>query len=59
MVQATQGYSFNIASARSGRRRLGRVGSRLPADCLFLDEVESFDALLHQCQDIQEKANAA
>lgn len=28
-------------------------------DGLFLDEVESFDALLHQCQAIQRKANAA
>jgi hypothetical protein len=28
-------------------------------DGLFLDEVESFDALLHQCRAIQEKANAA
>lgn len=28
-------------------------------DGLFLDEVESFDALLRQCQAIQEKANAA
>lgn len=28
-------------------------------DGLFLDEVESFDALLHQCRTIQEKANAA
>lgn len=27
-------------------------------DGLFLDEVESFDALLQQCQAIQEKANA-
>ncbi len=27
-------------------------------DGLFLDEVESFDALLHQCQAIQDKANA-
>ncbi|MCR8959853.1 nucleotidyl transferase AbiEii/AbiGii toxin family protein [Variovorax sp. S2] len=28
-------------------------------DGLFLEEVESFDALLHQCRAIQEKANAA
>lgn len=28
-------------------------------DGLFLDEVESFDTLLRQCQSIQEKANAA
>ena len=28
-------------------------------DGLFLDEVESFDALLRQCQAIQQKANAA
>jgi hypothetical protein len=28
-------------------------------DGLFLDEVESFDTLLHQCRAIQEKANAA
>lgn len=28
-------------------------------DGLFLDEVESFDTLLHQCRTIQEKANAA
>jgi hypothetical protein len=28
-------------------------------DGLFLDEVESFDALLQQCQAIQQKANAA
>ena len=28
-------------------------------DGLFLDEVESFDALLRQCRSIQEKANAA
>lgn len=28
-------------------------------DGLFLDEVESFDALLRQCQTIQQKANAA
>ena len=28
-------------------------------DGLFLDEAESFDALLHQCRAIQEKANAA
>lgn len=27
-------------------------------DGLFLDEVESFDALLQQCQAIQQKANA-
>jgi hypothetical protein len=27
-------------------------------DGLFLDEVESFDALLQRCQAIQEKANA-
>ena len=27
-------------------------------DGLFLDEVESFDALLQQCQTIQQKANA-
>lgn len=28
-------------------------------DGLFLDEVESFSAMLHQCRSIQEKANAA
>ena len=28
-------------------------------DGLFLDEVESFDTLIDQCQDIQKKANAA
>jgi hypothetical protein len=27
-------------------------------DGLFVDEVESFDALLRQCQSIQDKANA-
>jgi hypothetical protein len=32
---------------------------RMVDDGLFLDEVESFDALLHQCRAIQEKANAS
>jgi len=39
--------------------KLGTDYQHMINDGLFLDEVESFDALLRQCQSIQEKANAA
>lgn len=39
--------------------RLATDYQHMVDDGLFLDEVESFDALLHQCQAIQQKANAA
>ena len=39
--------------------RLATDYQHMVDDGLFLDEVESFDALLRQCQAIQQKANAA
>jgi len=39
--------------------RLATDYQHMVDDGLFLDEVESFDALLRQCRSIQEKANAA
>lgn len=39
--------------------KLGTDYQHMVNDGLFFDEVESFDALLRQCQSIQEKANAA
>ena len=63
------GSLIDYHSAVSGGLRLvpgGEALSKLAADYqrmaddgLFLDEVETFDALLRECETIQEKANAA
>jgi hypothetical protein len=42
-----------------GLAKLSTDYQHMVDDGLFLDEVESFDALLRQCQAIQQKANAA
>jgi len=62
------GASIDYHAAVSGRlclvpndgalAKLATDYQHMVDDGLFLDEVESFDALLQQCQAIQEKANA-
>lgn len=50
---------LRLVPDRGALAKLAADYQHMVDDGLFLDEVESFDALLQNCQTIQEKANAA